>query len=275
MRNQYYRVTLMSDKKYIVNGTVMTKAYDDGEDFFEVPGGVRAIGKGAFRETNFKRVVLPKSVVKIETNAFKGCKNLEEINLKYIYEFGNGAFAGCGPVYVYSKTSAENYWGTAIHINKAFVEILNENDDTHEEFFFYPEIFQSIRGCFQNGKFDIAAFDRAVFHLKDISPDEIRNRMYAMLVRLPGIYKLHNSEFYVCYSAFIDYFKAHKPRSAMAVLDFDKERFLGFLELAIDENTFPELLDYSIKKGDPEVTAAVLKYKNEHFPNLTDNFDLE
>lgn len=330
----------MADKKYIVNGTVLTKAYDDGEDFFEVP----------------------KSVVKIETNAFKGCKNLEEINLKYIYEFGNGAlaesgiravelhapvisdmlfqgcialseieffgtreigvsafertgapaeialpetlvkignfafitsgirrvhlprkvasigkgaFAGCGPVYVYSKTSAENYWGTAIHINKAFVEILNENDDTHEEFFFYPEIFQSIGGCFQNGKFDIVAFDRAVFHLKDISSDEIRNRMYAMLVRLPGIYKLHNSEFYVCYSAFIDYFKAHKPRSAMAVLVFDKERFLGFLELAIDENTFPELLDYSIKKGDHEVTAAILKYKNEHFPNLTDNFDLE
>lgn len=193
----------MSDKKYIINGAVLTKAYDNGEDFFEVPNGVKTIGKGAFLETNFKRVILPKSVVKIEADAFKGCKNLEEINLQYIYEFGNGAFgesgiravethspvisdmlfqncsalskveligtreigesafeltgalieialpetlvkigdfafitsgirrvhlpqkvasigkvafAGCGPIYVYSKTSAENYWGTAILI---------------------------------------------------------------------------------------------------------------------------------------------------------------
>lgn len=352
----------MSDKEYDLNGAVLTKAYDNGTDVFEVPSGVRAIGEGAFRETNFKRVILPKSVVKIGTNAFKGCKNLEEINLKYIYEFGNGAFAesgvraaelhapvisdmlfqrcaalskvelfgtreigvcafertgvpaeialpetlvkignfafitsglrrvhlprkvasigqgafaGCGSVYVYSKTSAENYWGTAIFLNKAFVEILNENDDTHEEFFFYPEIFQSIKGCFQGGRFDIAAFDKAIFHLEDISPDEVRDRMYAMLVRLPGIYRLHNSEFSVCYSAFIDYFNAHKPHSAMAVLDFEKRRFLAFLELALDEKTFPELLDYAVKKGDPEITAAILNYKNEHFPNAADKFDLE
>lgn len=351
----------MSDKEYDLNGAVLTKAYDNGTDVFEVPSGVRAIGEGAFRETNFKRVILPKSVVKIGTNAFKGCKNLEEINLKYIYEFGNGTFAesgvraaelhapvisdmlfqrcaalskvelfgtreigvcafervsaaevglpetlvkignyafissgirslrlprnialigrgalaGCGHIYVYSKTSAENHWGAAIDLDKAFVAIVNESDGTYEDFFFYPEIFPNIKECFQGGKFDAAAFDKVIFHLNDISPDEVHDRMFAMLVRLPGIYKLHNSRFREYYSAFIEYFKAHKPRSAMALLDFEKRRFLAFLELALDEKTFPELLDYAVKKGDPEITAAILNYKNEHFPNAADKFDLE
>ena len=111
--------------------------------------------------------------------------------------------------------------------------------------------------------------------MEDIRRDDVRDRMYAMMVRLPGIYKLHNSEFQAHYSAFIDYFKAHKPFSAMAMLDFDKVRFLNFLDFAVDEETFPELLDYAIKKGDTEVTAAILEYKNEHFPNAADRLALE
>lgn len=351
----------MSDKNYILNGAVLTKAFDNGEDVFEVPNGVKTIGEGAFRETNFKRVILPKSVVKIGINAFKGCKNLEEINLKYIYEFGNGAFAqsgvravelhapvipdmlfqscgglsrvelfgtreiglcaferiaateielpetlvkignyaflssklscvyvpkkivsigkgafvDCRHVFVYSKTCAENFWGTSLNIDKAFVGIVNEDDGTYEDFFFYPNIFDRIEGCFQDGKFDAAAFDKVVFHLENIRRDDVRDRMYAMMVRLPGIYKLHNSEFQAHYSAFIDYFKAHKPFSAMVMLDFDKVRFLNFLDFTVDEETFPELLDYAIKKGDTEVTAAILEYKNEHFPNAADRLALE
>lgn len=355
------RVNSMSDKNYILNGAVLTKAFDDGTDVFEVPNGVRVIGEDAFRETNFKRVILPKSVAKIEKNAFRCCKNLEEINLKYIYKFGyaafaesgikaaelhapvipdmlflgctalsrlelfgtreigvcaferisateielpetlvrignyafissgvrrvhlprnvasigKGALAGCGHVYVYSKTNTENFWGTSLNIDKAFVGIVNEDDGTYEDFFFYPNIFDRIEGCFQDGRFDAAAFDKVIFHLEDIRCDDVRDRMYAMLVRLPGIYKLHNSEFRECYSAFIDYFKAHKPLSAMALLDFEKARFMAFLELAVDEKTFPELLAHAVKKGDPEIIAAILKYKNEHFPNLNDNLDLE
>lgn len=354
------RVNSMSDKNYILNGAVLTRVFDDGTDVFEVPNGVRVIGEDAFRETNFKRVILPKSVAKIEKNAFRCCKNLEEINLKYIYKFGyaafaesgikaaelhapvipdmlfrrctalsrvelvgtrkigdsafertgaltelalpetlvkigrfaftasgikcirlprgilsigSGAFAGCVSVCVYSKTSTVNYWGTAISIAEAFVEILNENDGTHEYFFFYPEIFESIKGCFQNGKFDIDAYDKTIFHLEDMN--DVNDRIYAMMVRLPGINKRHNSRLQEYYFAFLDYIDAHSPLSAMALLDYNKEMFLQWLELAVDEQTFPELLDYAVKKGDPEIIAAILKYKNEHFPDLNDNLDLE
>lgn len=46
---------------------------------YRVPNGVRQIGNCAFKNTTVERIVMPKSLLKIGTNAFYDCKQLKEI----------------------------------------------------------------------------------------------------------------------------------------------------------------------------------------------------
>ena len=63
----------------------------------EVPRGVKAIGKNAFRFCDtLKSIVLPEGLTKIESSAFVGCHNLETINLPEGLEtIGDKAFLSC------------------------------------------------------------------------------------------------------------------------------------------------------------------------------------
>ena len=63
----------------------------------EVPSGVKAIGKKAFRFCDtLKSIVLPEGLIKIEPSAFVGCSNLQTINLPEGLEtIGDEAFAYC------------------------------------------------------------------------------------------------------------------------------------------------------------------------------------
>ena len=65
-----------------------------------IPEGVKRIRKGAFSVSKISSVVLPDSLKKIETDAFYGCENLEDIDfghgLERIGENGcKNMFAGC------------------------------------------------------------------------------------------------------------------------------------------------------------------------------------
>ncbi len=349
---------------YEIQSNKLIKVTGDGSDVFKVPDSVRIIGESAFKGTNFKRVILPKSVTKIEDFAFDSCKNLEEINLRNIYEFGKGAFYCCGlksvevrapiisqslfwncgnlsraelygtreikrwaffhtnnlvnlelpqtlvkigdhafsasgarhikvpknvrsiekyafsdcfHINVYKSTSSRNLWGgKSPFIASVLDDNEPDNNDLREDFYIYSKRYEQIAKCVDDcGVFHSERYDEIIFRSDDIDEEDIHDRVIAMLMRLPGIYNLHYPEFREHYSAFLAYFDVHKPASAKALLDFDKEKFLRLLELAVDEKTFPELLNYAIEKGNPEITAEILKYKNEHFPNLTDKFDLK
>lgn len=57
---------------------------------------VLAIGESAFKNTNIRKVILPKNLQSIKTNAFYNCINLESINIpKNVFEIRASAFENC------------------------------------------------------------------------------------------------------------------------------------------------------------------------------------
>ena len=84
------------------------KAYGE-EATLQVSGVYRKIGKEAFlKNSKIQRLDLPKSVLELDIDAFRGCSNLTEVNLpEHLAVIGKGCFAECPrlmkaeiPVYV-------------------------------------------------------------------------------------------------------------------------------------------------------------------------------
>lgn len=77
------------------SGTVIS--YKGTASSFTIPETVngitvKAIGAKAFAETNITEIILPDTVTKIDTAAFKGCKELKTIYGKNVTEVGDYAF---------------------------------------------------------------------------------------------------------------------------------------------------------------------------------------
>lgn len=65
-----YHYTINSDIKDFIEGTC---------DTFIIPNNTTKIGEYTFYEVGFRRIIIPKSVTKIERLAFYYCEDLEEI----------------------------------------------------------------------------------------------------------------------------------------------------------------------------------------------------
>lgn len=78
------------------DGIIAGKEFDI--DDFEVPEGVKFIGRAGFQGlTCLKRVIIPSSVETIEDDAFNGCVNLKEVKFsKGLKTIGHRAFANTG-----------------------------------------------------------------------------------------------------------------------------------------------------------------------------------
>lgn len=67
---------------------------------YVIPSGVTTIGRDAFnpggKKSNLQTVIIPKSVVAIEENAFRNCNTLGSIDIPgSVKEIGRSAFEGC------------------------------------------------------------------------------------------------------------------------------------------------------------------------------------
>ena len=78
---------------------------------YTVPDGVEVIGTQAFNKTRYRKIVLPESVKKIETEAFEN-GYLTEIDLSHVNELGSQIFAGCKYLQnIVFPDSAWKVWG--------------------------------------------------------------------------------------------------------------------------------------------------------------------
>ena len=65
-------------------------------DTLELDEGLKVIGEGAFESGNFRRVVMPETLEFIDSNAFKGCKNLISTKIpKSVKSINKAVFSGC------------------------------------------------------------------------------------------------------------------------------------------------------------------------------------
>lgn len=73
-------------------------AYLGNESYVRIPCGIKAIGKEAFKNNlAIRKVAFPKTVKRIESNAFEGCINLVEIiDYSNVSEFGDECFRSSG-----------------------------------------------------------------------------------------------------------------------------------------------------------------------------------
>ncbi len=78
----------------IVDGVVVK--YNGNADNINIPEGVTKIGNDAFKKSNIKRVLLPKSLEIIGSGSFGDCVNLEYINIpSSLRSVRDQAFYGC------------------------------------------------------------------------------------------------------------------------------------------------------------------------------------
>ena len=73
------------------------KKWESHDAHVTLPEGIRAVGYGAFRDSErLESVSIPEGVVKIDSLAFAGCTNLREVNLPAgLAEIGYSAFENC------------------------------------------------------------------------------------------------------------------------------------------------------------------------------------
>lgn len=116
--------------------------YEDMGDYAE--GWVRynfwdditAVNRLFVDNLSIVEVVLPESIVRIDNEAFKGCKNLSKINIPAsCYQIGSEAFSGCeslGEVsmehvqYIYPRAFANCYGLVSVDFGESLVEIRDE-----------------------------------------------------------------------------------------------------------------------------------------------------
>lgn len=83
------------------NGLTITSYNGFNTDTLVIPSSIKelevtAIGEAAFKNNDFKRIVIPNSVTSIRKDAFKGCINLSVVELgQKVYSLEDHAFAGC------------------------------------------------------------------------------------------------------------------------------------------------------------------------------------
>ena len=117
----YFFRRLKEVKDYAFNNSCITllKYETKIEDNVVVPfgEGVEKFGKGAFQNTDFEKITLPKSLKVIDDDCFKGCSKLKEIFYEGTKEEFDNLIIGSGnevlkeaKVYYFSVESVEDGW---------------------------------------------------------------------------------------------------------------------------------------------------------------------
>lgn len=101
-RNAILGTAYEQNEEYTIVGNVLTK-YSGEQSVFKVPGGVEVIGEGAFRTDTYgmsadklEEIILPPSVKKLASAAFRGRNALKVVNLpEGLTTIYNDVFADC------------------------------------------------------------------------------------------------------------------------------------------------------------------------------------
>lgn len=92
----YGKYSSLDNKCLIYNNTIMKYATAVTDETFNIPDGVKTIGKWAFYGGKFKTIKLPNTITNIKDYAFYNCRKLENIDISdNLLTIGDAAFMLC------------------------------------------------------------------------------------------------------------------------------------------------------------------------------------
>lgn len=92
----YGKYSSQDNKCLIYNNTIMKYATAVTDETFNIPDGVKTIGKWAFYGGKFKTIKLPNTITNIKDYAFYNCRKLENIDISdNLLTIGDAAFMLC------------------------------------------------------------------------------------------------------------------------------------------------------------------------------------
>lgn len=90
----------------IANSALIVPTPACGEPDFTLPAMIRTIEDGAFEGTDAEIVYIPDGCTSIGQGAFRNCPSLTQIRIPAGCAIGEGAFDGCGTVYVFAPADS-------------------------------------------------------------------------------------------------------------------------------------------------------------------------
>lgn len=93
---QYHHSYASDDKRCIIAKGVLKLFASGNISEYTIPNNIIKIGKGVFRYSKLKKVIIPESVHTIDDCAFQFCKSLSEVIIfNGVTELGQSAFSNC------------------------------------------------------------------------------------------------------------------------------------------------------------------------------------
>ena len=93
---QYHHSYASDDKRCIIAKGVLKLFASGNISEYTIPNNIIKIGKGVFRYSKLKKVIIPESVHTIDDCAFQYCKSLSEVIIfNGVTELGQSAFSNC------------------------------------------------------------------------------------------------------------------------------------------------------------------------------------
>ena len=264
---------------YSKDMTVLVKAPSSVPPVFQVRRGVVRIAKGAFSYCKeLTEVILPDGLEHINEFAFIGCDLLDVTIPKSVINIGKNALYPLRNLTIYDTLKADPTFISTSNVQVPLEKMLiirdAETDEIKDRIWaFIPfgnnDLLEIYYGCFdEKWKFDYNCFDDAF----DRIGNSFTKACYAA-------YRLKNPPEPTPWAkaVFTDFLEKSGVETEIMTEYIDVgnlEKFILFAEYMLTEQNITYIADYAAKKNAVEFTAFLLDYRDKHFGELPDGFEL-
>ena len=225
-----------------LDGTRDLVVYFGGDEYVEVPEGIKEICGGAFKRSIVQEVCIPSSVTTIGDGAFWGCNKLLRLKVGFAKP-ENGVDTAV--IYIPEVTGKFGNSDTAIHDH--FMDCIRvDGSGTVFDFIKYDSLYETIA----------ASKDKIL-----VATDRLKSAIKLM--------PLFNDRY-------LEYLRSNAKRAVEVVVQFDDLdglNALAELEVFTAEN-IDGIIEIANKAQKPEIVGYLMNYKNSNIGIIEDDYDL-
>ena len=225
-----------------LDGTRDLIVYFGGDEYVEVPEGIKEICGGAFKRSIVQEVRIPSSVTTIGDEAFWGCNKLLRLRVGFAKP-ENGVDTAV--IYIPEVTGKFGTSDTTIHDH--FMDCIRvDGKGTVFDFVKYDSLYETIA----------ASKDKIL-----VATDRLKSA-----IKLIPLFQ----------DRYLEYLRSNAKRAVEVVVEFDDLdglNALAELEVFTSDN-IDGIIEIANKAKKPEIVGYLMNYKNENIGIVEDDYDL-